>query len=296
MIRSGFTSGSALPRVVLKDLKKLPVSVPPLEVQQSVAFILGSLDDKIEVNRQMNATLEKIGQAIFKHWFVDFEFPNEEGKPYKSNGGEMEDSELGEIPKGWRVRIIGDISINPHTIIKPEAIEPSIPYIGLEHMPRRSIALIDWKQAKDVGSNKFLFQKGDILFGKLRPYFHKVGVASVDGVCSTDILVIAPKQQKWYGFVLFHFSSTEFVNYADATSTGTKMPRTNWTDMAQYKIVLPPENIAQIFTNNILPLIQKIQYNVLQCHKLNDIRDALLPKLMSGEIRVLPKLEEGSSA
>ncbi|GAB1366636.1 restriction endonuclease subunit S [Candidatus Cloacimonadaceae bacterium] len=91
------------------DLSNLMVPYPSLETQKEIAHILGTLDDKIELNRKMNKTLEEIAQALFKHWFIDFEFPNEEGKPYKSSGGEMIDSELGLIPKGWRVSTIGDM-------------------------------------------------------------------------------------------------------------------------------------------------------------------------------------------
>jgi type I restriction enzyme S subunit len=196
------------------------------------------------------------------------------------------ETELGEVPKGWRVGTLGDIADNTRRGIQPDDIEPHTPYIGLEHMPRKNIALADWDYADNIDSNKYLFNKGDILFGKLRPYFHKVGITAVDGVCSTDILVIAPKQPMWYGLVLFHISSVELVDHADATSTGTRMPRTNWDDLARFQIMLPPNNIAQKFTENILPLIQKMQDNILQSRTLAALRDALLPKLMSGEIRV----------
>jgi len=94
-------------------------------------------------------------------------------------------------------------------------------------------------------SSKFQFQANEILFGKLRPYFHKVGVAPVDGVCSTDIVVLAPKSEPWFGFVLAHISSNAFVGHTDASSTGTKMPRTSWQDMARYPIVIPPRAAAQ---------------------------------------------------
>jgi hypothetical protein len=134
--------------------------------------------------------------------------------------------------------------------------------------------------------DKFLFCQGDILFGKLRPYFHKVGVAVIDGVCSTDILVIVPKLPNWYSLVLSYVSSVEFIDYTNATSTGTKMPRTNWHDMARYKIVIPTSEVAKGFNDRVVPLLQAIRSNILQSRTLATIRDTLLPKLMSGEIRV----------
>jgi type I restriction enzyme S subunit len=97
---------SAVPGLNRDGVIEIVRAIPNLIEQHAIASVLGSFDDKIELNRQMNATLEKIGQAIFKHWFVDFEFPNKEGKSYKSSGGEMVDSELGEIPKGWKTQSI----------------------------------------------------------------------------------------------------------------------------------------------------------------------------------------------
>ncbi|MDP9479363.1 MAG: restriction endonuclease subunit S, partial [Actinomycetota bacterium] len=143
-----------------------------------------------------------------------------------------------------------------------------------------------WGEAGQVGSNKFEFRSGEILFGKLRPYFHKVGVAAVDGVCSTDILVVAPRQPYWYGLVLGYLSSVELVNHADATSSGTRMPRAKWSDLALFPITIPPDEIAGSFTENVRPLIERIQVNIHQSRVLAAIRDALLPKLLSGEVRV----------
>jgi type I restriction enzyme S subunit len=135
-------------------------------------------------------------------------------------------------------------------------------------------------------SNKFEFKRGEILFGKLRPYFHKVGVAPVDGVCSTDIVVVAPRSASWFGFTLGHVSSTGFVHYTNAGSTGTKMPRTSWADMARYELVLPPEPVAEAFTRQVRPSVDRIIAGTHQSRTLAALRDTLLPKLISGELRV----------
>jgi len=196
------------------------------------------------------------------------------------------DSELGKIPKGWRVGTLAEIADNPRRGVLPEEVTPETPYIGLEHMPRGSIALTDWGKAGETISNKFRFREGEILFGKLRPYFHKVGVAPLDGVCSTDILVIAPKSDEWYSLILSLVSSDEFVNHAVTFSDGTKMPRTNWQDMAKYEIVISTDEVVTNFNNRLLPMIQQIRANIMQSRTLAALRDALLPKLISGEIRI----------
>ena len=97
------THGSVFDTITRDTFDILKANVPPLAEQKAIANILSTLDEKIEVNNQINKTLENMAQAIFKQWFVDFEFPNEDGEPYKSSGGEMVESELGMIPKGWEV-------------------------------------------------------------------------------------------------------------------------------------------------------------------------------------------------
>jgi type I restriction enzyme S subunit len=153
-------------------------------------------------------------------------------------------------------------------------------------MPQRCIALAEWGYGDGLESNKFQFHRGEILFGKLRPYFRKVGVAPLDGVCSTDIVVIRPKAAAWFGFVLGHASSVEFVDYTDAGSTGTRMPRTSWTEMARYRVAMPPEPVAAAFSERIQPTIERIIEAIHESRTLAALRDALLPKLISGELRV----------
>jgi type I restriction enzyme S subunit len=279
----------------LASLRSIKVPVPSLVEQRAIAHILGTLDDKIELNRRMNETLEAMARALFKSWFVDFDpvrakaEGRDPGLPKRLADlfpDSFEDSELGEIPKGWGVGTIGDVAENARRSVQPNEIEPSTPYIALEHMPKRCIALSEWGVADGLESNKFEFKRGEILFGKLRPYFHKVGVAPVDGVCSTDIVVVAPRQRVWFGFVLGHVFSTDFVDYTDAGSTGTKMPRTSWHEMSRYSVVIPPENIADAFTSRICPAVDRIAVSIHESRTLAALRDALLPKLLSGEMRV----------
>src|SRR5690606_18929212 len=127
----------------------------------------------------------------------------------------------------------------------------------------------------------FIFRRGEILFGKLRPYFHKVGVAPVAGVCSTDIVVVTPVAPEWFGFVLGHVSSVEFVDYTNAGSTGTRMPRTSWSQMAAYPVILPSQAIAARFDAMIRPLVERIISTVHESRTLAALRDTLLPKLIS---------------
>jgi type I restriction enzyme S subunit len=292
---NGMDSGSAIPSTSREAFYSLPVRVPPPDEQRAIAHILGTLDDKIELNRRMNETLEAIARALFKSWFVDFDpvRAKAEGrdpglpKPIADLFPDrFENSDLGRIPKGWEVATLGDVAEHPRRGVQPDQIEPETPYIALDHMPKRCIALSGWDTAEGLESNKFEFKTGEILFGKLRPYFHKVGVAPVDGVCSTDIVVVTPREDRWFGFVLGHVSSTAFVEYTNAGSTGTKMPRTSWGEMARYPVVVPPANIAEAFNAQIRSAIDRIVVSTHESRTLAALRDTLVPKLISGEIRI----------
>ncbi len=259
-------TGGAQRNLSGKLIRRFALNTPPLSEQRAIAAVLGSLDDKIELNRQMNETLEALAQSLFKSWFVD--------------------ATQSALPKGWRAGTLGEVAENLRRGIQPDEIKPDTAYIGLEHMPRRCIALSDWGQTEELESGKFEFKRGEILFGKLRPYFHKVGVAPLDGVCSTDILVVTPKEPAWFGFVLGYVSSVELVNHTNAASTGTKMPRANWNDISRYVVALPPKQLAAEFTEKTHPLVERIISNIYESRTLAALRDALLPKLLSGELRV----------
>lgn len=285
--------GSVQQVINLRDLKTVKVPLPPLAEQKRISGILGTLDEKIELNRKMNETLEQMAKATFKSWFIDFDPVHAKAAGRQPAGMDkatadlfpdsLVDSEMGKIPKGWRVGKLGDIGFNPRRGVQPEDISADTPYIGLEHMPRRCIALGEWANSNEAGSGKSEFKKGEILFGKLRPYFHKVGVAPFDGICSTDILVLSPRSPEWFGLLLCHASSDELIRFVDQASTGTKMPRTNWGDISSFKAAIPPESIADKLTSSIVTKVNYIHENLRQSRTLSLLRDSLLPKLLSGE-------------
>ena len=291
-----FMSGSVQAKLSQRNLNQIPVPYPAQESERrAIGRVLGTLDDKIELNRRVSATLEAMARALFKSWFVDFE-PVRAKAAGRPSGlppaldalfpASFEASELGEIPSGWGVGTLGDVAVERRRGVKPQDMVPGTPYIGLEHMPRRSIALSEWGTTDGLASSKSRFDHGDILFGKLRPYFHKVGVAPLDGVCSTDIVVLAPMTDDWFGFVLGHASSDDFVDYTDAGSTGTRMPRTKWKDMTRYRIPLPDRALAAAFGERVHPLVVRIASAIRDSRARAEQRDALLPRLVSGEVRV----------
>lgn len=271
-------TGTTVTGIKQSELRLIEVDVPPFPTQRRIAAILSALDDKIELNRQTNATLEAIAQAIFKEWFVDFRFPGATG--------EMVESEFGMIPHGWRVGKLGDVCSNIRKSGQPREIAPDTAYVGLEHIPRKSIGLLSWGACEDIFSQKTYFKKYDILFGKLRPYFHKICIAPFDGICSTDILVVEPYKNDFFSFCLNHLFSNKLITYVSSVADGTRMPRVDWNSISNYEIIVPSDNLVSQFNEITFPFFDEIIENNQQSVTLAAIRDALLPKLMSGEIPV----------
>jgi type I restriction enzyme S subunit len=294
MLSSASVGGTrnALTKGMIEDFL---VAHPSIHEQRNIANLLAGFDSCIAELQVENTTLESLAQTLFRSWFVDFDPVHAKvagdapealsEKLAALFPSEFEPSELGLIPKGWSVGRIGDIGHNPRAQGKPTEIPPTTPYVGLEHMPRRSLSITEWGRAATVESGKFWFQPSDILFGKLRPYFHKVGIATVTGVCSTDILVIRPKDPNWYAFLVMHLFSNAFIEHATQLSDGARMPRTNWSDTAAYKFALPPEDLAKRLNKLVQPMFSLMAANIDTMHSLASLRDHLLPRLISGKLR-----------
>ena len=198
----------------------------------------------------------------------------------------MVESPLGPIPNGWKIGELGDLAKSIRRNVKPNDINQEIPYFGLAHLPRKSIALSDWDSVDSINSIKLAFKKGDILFGKIRPYFHKVGVAPLDGICSSDAIVIRPKRNEYFAMALACVSSDQFIAYATTTAQGSKMPRSDWNVLVKYPILMPPFQIIECFSDFTCDVVNKIQNLIFQNRNLRQTRNLLLPKLISGEIDV----------
>ena len=275
----GSATGSTVKHTSPSRIYEVKVSIPPLETQRQIAEILSAYDDLIENNSRRIKVLEEMAGLVFREWFVNFRFPGHEGV-------RRVDSELGEIPEGWRAAKLGDIAEQVRRNVQPSEVSKETPYIGLEHLPRKSIALSEWAFPDSVTSSKLRFYQGEILFGKIRPYFHKVGVAPVDGICSSDIIVIRPKNSEFAAFTVMVTSSEDFVLQSVQTSQGTKMPRANWDVLIKYPVFLPDSALLERFNGIAANIISQIRTFVFKNQNLRRTRDLLLPKLISGELGV----------
>ncbi len=284
-----FAGGSAQPLINQSILNDLEIRIPPLEEQVKIANILSSLDDKIELNNEMNKTLEEMAQSIFKRWFVDFEFPNEEGQPYKSSGGEMVDSELGMIPKGWEVKCIYDLAeyINGTSFKAKDYSEKGLPIIKIAELKN---GITDGtKFFSGEKDKKFYLKNGDILFSwsgnpdtSIDTFIWDKG----DAILNQHIFKVIPKFDKGYAFtyLMLKYLKSTFTHIARNKQT-TGLGHVTVKDLKELKIALCFSKIKE-FNEVAEPMVDLIFENNMSIEQLNKIRDSLLPKLMSGEIKV----------
>ena len=268
-------NGSAQKLIPLSKLKDLKILVPDKEAQRHIADILSAYDDLIENNQRQIKLLEEAAQRLYKEWFVDLCFPGHENTKIVDG-----------VPEGWSKSTVGNICKLRKVVITPDKIESNTPYIGLEHMPRNDICLSTWGKSEEINSNKFIYLKKDVLFGKIRPYFHKVGFALNDGITSTDTMVMVADQNLW-GLLLVTVSSDAFVDFSyQNCKEGAKMPRADWKQMEKYAIMIADQATQKLFEQEILVITNKISALAFQCRSLREARDRMLPKLMGGEVEV----------
>ncbi|MCX0388862.1 restriction endonuclease subunit S [Clostridium perfringens] len=284
-------AGSGATRAALTKsmLENIEISLPYIEEQKAISKILSDLDEKIEVNNKINKNLEEMAQAIFKQWFVDFEFPNEEGKPYKSSGGEMVESELGMIPKGWSINKISEIS----------EIKNGVNYSrNQEGELVKVINVRDFNGSLIVNDNSLdniYLQQKQIDDYKLKKFDTVIVRSAKPGetilvdndeikVYSGFTIRVRTKKQsnKLYIFYCLRNSMKKIEN----SSNGTIFKNLNQRILGALNFAMPSEKILLKYNNLSEIIIEQISMKTKENERLEKLRDTLLPKLMSGEIRV----------
>jgi type I restriction enzyme, S subunit len=288
-----FITGAAQPKLNLENLLSIPIFSPDRETRIALTQILNSLDRKIENLRQQNETLEQIAQTLFKHWFVDFEFPNEDGKPYKSSGGKMERSELGDIPVGWQALELADISTNHSETHKFEK-KSKIIFVNTGDVLEGNFLHQNYSPVSTLpGQAKKRIKQDDILYSEIRPInrrFAYVGFSENldDYVVSTKFMVVRSngKILPRLLYLILKRDSTVQEFQATAESRSGTFPQITFESVAKFPVVIPEIIIQQKLMNSITPLLEKREFNIRKIQTLTQTRDRLLPKLMSGQLRI----------
>ena len=289
---SGYITGSAQPKLNQANLLAISFSLPPLEVQKKIVNILSAIDDKIENNRRINDNLEQQAQALYKQWFVDFEFPNEEGNPYKSSGGKMVDSEQGTIPDEWgigRLEDVGDIigGGTPSKAVLDYYTKDGIAWItpkdlSITQTKFTSKGEIDITELGYSNSSAKIMPRGSVLFSSRAP----IGYISIakNEVCTNQGFKSVVPHNGHTAFI-YYFLLTNTSNI-ESQASGSTFKEASGALMKALNIVIPNDSILDAFEKIISPIFDAQENLEEENLKLATLRDSLLPKLMSGELSV----------
>ena len=269
------TTGANIPHISGKDIAAFEFDLPPIALQQGIIAGILAYDDLIETNRRRIALLEESARLLYREWFVNLKFPNSQCTPI-SNG----------VPVDWNWRRLCDIGKQQREQVVPRDLTSATAYLSMEHMTPRSICLGEWGNADCITSAKLRFQPNDILFGRIRPYFHKIGFAQIVGVTSTDMIVVRANDEDLFPLILLAMATDEFIAHAVATSNGSKMPRADWKVLKNWVLLLPPSKLRKQFASILHPMLAMITELTKTNLQLAQARNELLPKLMSGELRL----------
>jgi len=298
----GYRDGSVAERLNLPTIRALPVPLPPVDQQTTIADVLGSLDDKIEVSRHTDRVLERVAAAIFKAWFVDFEpvhakatgaggFSLVPQHVFSDLPSSFTRSPLGSIPSGWQAGTFSELaSLSRDTVdpgSRPTAIYEhfSIPSYDEGRVPKR-------ERGAEIKSNKVQVIPGSVLVSKLNPRIPRVWLPSppsaVQQIASTEFLVVVPRSASSREYLYCLARSEDFRDEFASRVTGTSgsHQRVKADDLLSIRVLLAPESVMTAFKNVVGPMFSLIEANRQESAVLASMRDMLLPKLLSGEVRL----------
>ena len=280
------TSGSHK-RIDPNDFLNINVFLPSKSTQKQIGKLLSDIDNKINLNHALNQNLEAMAKQLYDYWFVQFDFPDENGRPYKSSGEKMvwNDKLKREIPKGWEAAKLDNL----FQVVADKAKKMDIQhllYAPIEVLPRKQMSFYDTAPIENAVSGLCKFKKGNILLSNRRVYFHKVCIAPFDGVTRDTVIVLKTLNENTFGFDYQIVNSEHFISYATRFSYGSEQPVFSWQDAKNYYYAKPNNGIAEIYSNCVAPLINKVLEVQNELRELTKQRDELLPLLMNCEILV----------
>ena len=287
------TGSSGRQRVQKDVLEENEIILPPLEEQKAIAKILSDLDEKIETNNEINKNLEEMAQAIFKQWFVDFEFPDKEGKAYKSSGGEMLESKLGMIPKGWSIQDLNNIvDVKDGTHDSPKPKKEGYRLITSKHIKGNKIlydeANLISKEDYEKVNLRSKVDKNDILITMIGTVGNLIIVdkENIDFAIKNIGLIKSSQKEDFYEYLYLYLKSKKMTNHIISRLVGSTQKYISLKELRVIPVIVPSEDMKILFKKTIESIFIEIRIKLLENERLEKIRDTILPKLMSGEVRV----------
>lgn len=270
------SNGSAQKNLLLGTMRNFPIDIhESFQEQEKLASILRNYDELIENNQKQIKLLEEAAQRLYKEWFIDLRFPGHETTPIHDG-----------IPEGWCTGTLGEIAIDSGKPEKKENRELYSYYLPIDCLPKKSLSYTTINDVSLAESSLMSFTSGDILFGAMRPYFHKVVVARDQGLTRSTCFVINAKDCVAWSYLLMLLFSKETIEFATQISVGTTMPYVRWKDFVNMRIVIPSKSVLMQFDSFVKPIVHKSACLAEENMRLIQARDLILPKLMSGEIEV----------
>ena len=284
-------NGSTYDELYAYDLFEFKIALPSIKEQQKIVTFLGLFDDEIENLKQINKTLETIAKTFFKNWFIDFEFPRADGKPYQSSGGKMIDnSKFGKIPDGWKVLSISEaFFVNPKRILKTGTMAP---YVGMENIPTESARIKNYTRRAFTSGAKFV--NGDTLVARITPCLENGKTAYVDFLendtvagGSTEFIVLRPKPPipPEYGYFVARLES--FREHAIVNMIGSSGRQRVPEDCLDSFYLAVPNEVPSQFEEIITPILKQIKTNDIKSTIFKIVKNKFLTKLISGNYNSL---------
>ena len=241
-----------------------------------------------------------MAKQLYDYWFVQFDFPNEEGKPYKSSGGKMEWNEKlkREVPEGWNVCNLSNYLHVVTERVSANIVDENTRYAPIEVLPRKKMSFNECAPIENAVSGLCAFQQKNILLSNRRVYFHKVCIAAFDGITRDTVIVLKPTNRDLLGYSYQLVNDDVFIEYATRHSYGSEQPVLSWESAKIYKVLKPESGLDIVYSNFVNSIIDCVLKNEIEIANLTKQREELLPLLMNGQVSVnyhLSVLEVGTS-
>ncbi|CVE50624.1 restriction endonuclease subunit S [Serratia marcescens] len=283
-------TGSLVPHISSKQIKEFPVNLPSVQQQKRLSSVLATIDNKIDINNRINAELEAMAKTLYDYWFIQFDFPDINGKPYKTSGGKMVYNATlkREIPAGWRALRLNELLHNGADSTGSGTFNSDVPYTPIDALPMKKMSFGDAHSSDKANTSLIKYKINDILIGAMRVYFHRVCIAPFNGITRTTTLVLRPNKEEFLPYIYQVCNEEKTINIAAKISVGTQQPYVNWENSLENLVIAYPENdsLIQRYSSAMGDLVKRVISGEKESSKLKQLHEWLLPLLMNGQVSV----------